>query len=141
MLLVTRRSIEKFLKGKVKEKAGETLVEVMASIFLFLILLAILNGAVSYCSSSLAKNKEIRSENTKILEGLQSATETTSGSLEMKFIATNADMTVKGNQVFTVTVDLAKKKVDYTDSDGNNQTTSFSLFQYKGDASGDGGGS
>lgn len=136
------KSIKNILKARVKKKAGESLVEVMASIFLFLILLAILNGAISYCSNSLAKNKEIRSENTKILEGLQSATETTSGPMEMKFIATNADMTVKGNQVFAVTVDLAKKKVDYTDSDGNNQTTSFSLFQYKEDSgSGDGGGS
>lgn len=136
------KSIKNILKARVKKKAGESLVEVMASIFLFLILLAILNGAISYCSNSLAKNKEIRSENTKILEGLQTAGETTSGSLEMKFIATNADMTVKGNQVFAVSVNLAKKKVDYTDSDGNNQTTSFSLFQYKEDGgSGDGGGS
>lgn len=137
-----KKSIQKILKGRVKKNAGETLVEVMASIFLFLILLAILNGAISYCSNSLAKNKEIRSENAKILEGLQKAQETTDTSLTMDFVATNADMTVKGNQVFAVTVDLAKKKVNYTDSDGNNQTTSFSLFQYKeDDESGDGGGS
>ncbi len=136
-----KKSIQKILKGRVKEKAGETLVEVMASIFLFLILLAILNGAISYCSNALVKNKEIRSENAKILEGLQKAQETTSDSLEMDFVATNADMTVKGNQVFTVTVNLAKKKVNYKDSDGNDQSTSFSLFQYNEDSeSGNGGG-
>lgn len=137
-----KKSIQKILKGRVKKKAGETLVEVMASIFLFLILLAILNGAISYCSNALVKNKEIRSENAKILEGLQKAQETTGPSLKMDFVATNADMTVKGNQVFTVTVDLAKKKVNYTDSAGKNQNTSFSLFQYNEDSeSGDGGGS
>lgn len=137
-----KKSIQKILKGRVKKKAGETLVEVMASIFLFLILLAILNGAISYCSNALVKNKEIRSENAKILEGLQKAQETTAPSLKMDFVATNADMTVKGNQVFTVTVDLAKKKVNYTDSAGKDQNTSFSLFQYNEDSeSGDGGGS
>lgn len=137
-----KKSIQKILKGRVKKKAGETLVEVMASIFLFLILLAILNGAISYCSNALVKNKEIRSENAKILEGLQKAQETTGSSLKMDFVATNADMTVKGNQVFTVTVDLAKKKVNYTDSAGKDQNTSFSLFQYNEDSeSGDGGGS
>lgn len=136
-----KKSIQKILKGRVKKKAGETLVEVMASIFLFLILLAILNGAISYCSNALVKNKEIRSENAKILEGLQKAQETTGSSLKMDFVATNADMTVKGNQVFAVTVDLAKKKVNYTDSDKNDQSTSFSLFQYNEDSeSGNGGG-
>lgn len=136
-----KKSIQKILKGRVKKKAGETLVEVMASIFLFLILLAILNGAISYCSNALVKNKEIRSENAKILEGLQKAQETTGPSLKMDFVATNADMTVKGNQVFTVTVDLAKKKVNYTDSAGKVQNTSFSLFQYNEDSeSGNGGG-
>lgn len=126
------------LKGKLRDKAGETLVEVMASIFLFLILLAILNGAVSYCSRALTKNKEIRADNARVLESLQTATESTSGSLEMNFIATNADMTVKGNQVFAVQVDLAKKEVNYEDSQGADQSTSFSLFE---PTSGEGGGS
>ncbi len=134
---MNKRRKTPILNGRIKKNAGETLVEVMASIFLFLILLAILNGAISYCSNSLQKNKEIRKENQAIISALQSAVETTDGSCEMKFIATNSDMTVKGSQVFSVSVNLAKKKVNYTDGEGKDQTTSFSLFQYKDDGGGD----
>ncbi len=138
MMNILKGRGKKQAEDKIKDKAGETLVEVMASIFLFLILLAILNGAISYCSRALTKNKEIRAENARVLESLQTATESPSGTLEMNFIASNADMTVKGNQVFAVKVDLAKKEVNYKDSQGADQTTSFSLFK---PTSEDGGGS
>ena len=51
---------------KSRANAGETLVEVVASIFIFLILMGILQGAITYSSNSLKKNKEIRSDNAKI---------------------------------------------------------------------------
>ena len=57
---------------KSRANAGETLVEVVASIFIFLILMGILQGAITYSSNSLKKNKEIRSDNAKIMEALQS---------------------------------------------------------------------
>ena len=124
------------LRGRIKRDAGETLVEVMASIFLFLILMAILQGAITYCSNSLQKNKEIRSENAEIIEGLQTAEEkVATSSYEMRFVATNTDMTVKGNQVFAVSVDLAKKAVDYQDSKGASKQVSFSLFESSEDTS------
>ncbi|RHC52297.1 hypothetical protein DW838_02585 [Dorea formicigenerans] len=44
---------------KSRANAGETLVEVVASIFIFLILMGILQGAITYSSNSLKKNKEI----------------------------------------------------------------------------------
>ena len=47
---------------KTRANSGETLVEVTASIFIFLIMLGIIQGAISYSQASLAKNKEIRSE-------------------------------------------------------------------------------
>ena len=56
---------------KSRANAGETLVEVVASIFIFLILMGILQGAITYSSNSLKKNKEIRSDNAKIMEALQ----------------------------------------------------------------------
>jgi len=62
---------------KSRANAGETLVEVVASIFIFLILMGILQGAITYSSNSLKKNKEIRSDNAKIMEALQN-TEVTS---------------------------------------------------------------
>ena len=62
---------------KSRANVGETLVEVVASIFIFLILMGILQGAITYSSNSLKKNKEIRSDNAKIMEALQN-TEVTS---------------------------------------------------------------
>ena len=50
---------------KTRANSGETLVEVTASIFIFLIMLGIIQGAISYSQASLAKNKEIRSEKKK----------------------------------------------------------------------------
>lgn len=45
-------------------------MEVMASIFIFLLMMGILQGAVSYSSASMRKNQEIRQENAKILKEL-----------------------------------------------------------------------
>ena len=114
---------------KSRANAGETLVEVVASIFIFLILMGILQGAITYSSNSLKKNKEIRSDNAKIMEALQN-TEVTSveRNKSIDFNATNSDMSIKGNHVFSVTTDLNKKIVTYTDSKGEEQTTTFYLY-------------
>ena len=76
---------------KTRANSGETLVEVTASIFIFLIMLGIIQGAISYSQASLAKNKEIRSENAKIIEGLQSAATQEEMVKNMQFVATNSD--------------------------------------------------
>lgn len=114
---------------KSKANAGETLVEVVASIFIFLILMGILQGAITYSSNSLKKNKEIRSDNAKIIEALQN-TEAASvkSNTSIDFNATNSDMSVKGNHVFSVATDLDKKVVNYTGSDGKKQTITFYLY-------------
>lgn len=114
---------------KSRANAGETLVEVVASIFIFLILMGILQGAITYSSNSLKKNKEIRSDNAKIMEALQN-TEVTSveRNKSIDFNATNSDMSIKGNHVFSVTTDLNKKIVTYTDSKGEEQTITFYLY-------------
>ena len=52
---------------KTRANAGETLVEVTAGIFLFLIMMGILQGAIAYSNAALAKNKQIRSDNAIIL--------------------------------------------------------------------------
>lgn len=53
-----------------RSRSGDTLVEVMASIFIFLLMMGILQGAVSYSSASMRKNQEIRQENAEILKEL-----------------------------------------------------------------------
>lgn len=56
-----------------RSRSGDTLVEVMASIFIFLLMMGILQGAVSYSSASMRKNQEIRQENAEILKELSTA--------------------------------------------------------------------
>lgn len=56
-----------------RSRSGDTLVEVMASIFIFLLMMGILQGAVSYSSASMRKNQEIRQENAEILKKLSMA--------------------------------------------------------------------
>ena len=91
--------------------------------------MGILQGAITYSSNSLKKNKEIRSDNAKIMEALQN-TEVTSveNNKSIDFNATNSDMSIKGNHVFSVATDLNKKIVTYTDSKGEEQTTTFYLY-------------
>ena len=116
---------------KTKANAGETLVEVVASIFIFLILMGILQGAITYSSNSLEENKKIRSDNAKIIEALQSAQTEPVGnksSHQIAFRAANSDISVIGNQVFTVPTSLNKKVVTYTNSDEKEQTITFYLY-------------
>ena len=63
-ILRQREEEQQVMIKKLREKSGETLVEVLASMFIFLILFGILQGAVSYSHASMQKNKQIREENT-----------------------------------------------------------------------------
>ena len=98
---------------KTRANSGETLVEVTASIFIFL----------------------IRSENAKIIEGLQSAATQEEMVKNMQFVATNSDLTVKGNLVFNINTSLVSKTVVYTDSKGETKSTSFYMYEAVDDGS------
>lgn len=114
---------------KTRANAGETLVEVVASIFIFLILMGILQGAISYSSNALKENKKIRKDNAKVIETLQSADVTSVKEGEnITFVAVNTNMTVLGSQVFSTSTDLMKKVVDYQGSDGKGKQITFYLY-------------
>lgn len=121
------------VKKILHETAGETLVEVLVSIFLFLLMVGILQGAISYSNAALKKNKEIRKENAQILENLRAASEDASSSTTeettLSFSAVSSDFTTLGNQVFQVPVKLKKVPVKYTDANGREETTQFCLYQ------------
>ena len=116
------------MNKRIKPKSGETLVEVVASIFIFLMMIGILQGAISYSSASMKKNKEIRRENAEILQNLSSATTMSGESQNLQFVAVNSTMTTKGNPVFQIQVNLCSKLVDYRDAEGNAQSTTFYLY-------------
>ena len=114
---------------KTRANAGETLVEVVASIFIFLILMGILQGAISYSSNALKENKKIRKDNAKVIEALQNADVTSVKEGEnITFVAANTNMTVLGSQVFSTSTDLMKKVVDYQVSDGKEKQITFYLY-------------
>lgn len=114
---------------KTRANAGETLVEVVASIFIFLILMGILQGAISYSSNALKENKKIRKDNANVIEALQNTQVTSVKEGEsITFVAANTNMTVLGSQVFSTSTDLMKKVVDYQGSDGKGKQITFYLY-------------
>ena len=99
-----------------RSRSGDTLVEVMASIFIFLLMMGILQGAVSYSNASMRKNQEIRQENAEILKELSTAPaeprdDGKDQPVDLAFRAVNADFTQMGSATgFTVKVELYQKK-------------------------------
>lgn len=114
---------------RIKAKSGETLIEVMASMFIFLLMIGVLQGAISYSNSALTKNKEIRANNAAILQELQSSEETVTGSQKtIRFRAADSGLTQVGNIVFSVDAMLDSKNITYTDADNRQQSTTFYLY-------------
>lgn len=114
---------------RIKAKSGETLIEVMASMFIFLLMIGVLQGAISYSNSALTKNKEIRANNAAILQELQSSEETVTGSQKtIRFRAADSGLTQIGNVVFSVDATLDSKQITYTDAEKQQQNTTFYLY-------------
>lgn len=103
-------------------------MEVIASMFIFLILFGILQGAISYSHASMEKNKQIRAQNAEIIQNLASTNTTTGTDKTLQFVATTSDMDQIGNPVFSITANLASKKVPYKDTKGANQIITFYLY-------------
>ena len=121
------------------KNAGETMVEVVASIFIFLILMGIMQGAISYSTASLEKNKEIRANTASVLNQLTQTAVSDQKEKNISFYAVGSDGRI-GNNVFDVLTKLGKKKVVYTDSKGQQQETTFYLYDSVESTAGAGGG-
>ena len=112
--------------GRKNGKSGETLVEIMVSAFLFLILMAVMQGAISFCTNAQRKSEQIREANAEICQNLHSGLAASeNGSRSFNFQAVSADGTVEGAQVFSVNVELKKKVA--SNGDGS-KTATFYLF-------------
>lgn len=124
---------------KSEKNAGETMVEVVASIFIFLILMGIMQGAISYSTASLEKNKEIRANTASVLSQLTQTAVSDQKEQKISFYAVGSDGRI-GNKVFDVQTKLGKKKVVYTDTKGQQQETTFYLYDSVESTAGAGGG-
>lgn len=118
---------------KTKANSGETLVEVVASIFIFMIMIGVLQSAISYSSNALKKNKEIRANNEAVLKSLQNAgSANVTKSETLGFNAANSAMTTKGDTVvFSVETNLLKQTLNYKDAKGQDKQYAFYTFESK----------
>lgn len=101
-------------RSRIRGRSGETLVEIMVSGVLFLTLMAVIQGAVSFCTNAQQRSRETRRANAAICNALrktEDAPGVSDGEASMVFEATSADGTVHGNQVFEVTVKLEKRTI------------------------------
>lgn len=115
---------------KIKANSGETLVEVLLSMVIFMIMLAFLESTISFCSNMQEKNRQIRAENAKIIQELQTVEIEAGGNkTNYTFKASSADGDVTGTKVlFTIPVVLTEKKVTYTTEDGTSKEATFAVF-------------
>lgn len=115
--------------GRKSLSRGESIVEVVASAIIFLMLMALFQSAVMFCTSAQKKSEQIRQDTAEICKKLQTspATVTDSGK-KYEFYAISADGSDVGNKVFEVQANLEQKEVSYQDADGTSQKVIFYLY-------------
>lgn len=122
-------------------RSGETLVEVMVCAVLFLMMVAVMQGAISFAANALQKSAQIRENHAAICRSLRESGEAVTG-IDKKsctFRATSVDGSGTGNEVFTVDVVLGKKTVSYPDGQGGSHTVDFYLYGPVDEEAGGGG--
>lgn len=114
-------------KLKKHKDAGETLVEIMVSAVLFLMMMAVMQGAISFCTNAQHKSEQIRASNAKICRIIRES----GGSTVRSDPYTYAFRSKSGSStVFNIGVNLEKQEVE---SDGKQAV--FYLFTPKGGGS------
>ncbi len=116
--------------SKKRGNAGETIVEVTVSTVIFLLVVAMLQGAVSFCGRAQQKSRQIRYNAAEVAKALrrQSWPENDVGTESFDFYAVGADGT-KGYQVFSVEAVLKEETVDYEAADGTSQSMTFRIYR------------
>lgn len=118
-------------RRKPKEKSGETIVEVIVSAMIFLLLMAVLQGAVTFSGRAQEKSRRIRKENADIFQAIPDAPITQNPASAVgnyTFRAYNTEETTAGKAVFAMEADLGYKDVPFKHADGTEGTIRFYLF-------------
>ena len=112
--------------------SGESLVEVMVGAVILLMMMAVLQGALSFCTNAQQRVEQIRRINEEICQNLRTTSSVPGPeNTEYLFRATTADGETPGPDsatLFRVSVELRTKEVSYQDEDGTIKTTTFYLF-------------
>lgn len=115
----------KRLNAILRQRGGESLVELLAAAVIFLLLMATLHGAVRFSSNSLHRAEEIRKNAAALQESLRSAAVEDGAATEITFQAVSPDGSVTGgNILFKVPVKLQTKKA----TGANGEEVEFRVF-------------
>lgn len=116
-------------RKKGRSASGETLVEVMVSAVIFLLMVALLSGAVSFCTNAQQKSALLRKRNAAVCAALRADAGAGSGSGDatLAFYAVSADGSQTGSLVFNLPVKLATKSI----IDDEGETIEFRLLAPK----------
>ena len=124
-------------KGKNRFNSGESLVEVLVGIFIFLMILAGLQSAVSFSSNAQRKSEEIRRKNTEICRSLHKAAYkagSESKVLEFKAVLPDSGEGAASTPsperplLFKLHVNLGTAEAEYKEEDGSLGKVIFYLF-------------
>ena len=114
---------------RIKSNSGETLVEVMVSMVIFILILGMLQKSITFCVNAQKKSEEIRDNNAIIMLELRNAEKTVLDTSTYGFKATTIDGSEVGTKtLFTFDVNLCEQEVSYTDINGNTKSITFAVF-------------
>lgn len=117
------------LRTLLRERRGETLVEVLVSTVVFLLLLAALSGAVAFAHNAEVRSGEIRDHANELQRSVRSGTAKGEGSqTTFEFRSVSSDGSTGNNVLFSV---KAKKQTITASDDAGNQTD-FYVFGKEG---------
>lgn len=120
---------------RIKSRSGESIVEVMVSAAVFLLLVAVLEGAILFSNAAQRKSSQIRTDSASICKALQSTPAEGNEAASYEFYAVSSGGTV-GNKVFTVKPVKQKKEVKYTKTDGSEDRVTFYVYGVSGSGGG-----
>ena len=116
------------LRTLLRERRGETLVEVLVSTVVFLLLLAALSGAVAFAHNAEVRSGEIRDHANELQRSVRSGTAKGEDRPPFEFRSVSSDGSTGDNVLFSV---KAKKQTITASDDAGNQTD-FYVFGKEG---------
>ena len=116
------------LRTLLRERRGETLVEVLVSTVVFLLLLAALSGAVAFAHNAEVRSGEIRDHANELQRSVRSGTAEGKDCQTFEFRSVSSDGSTGDNVLFSV---KAKKQTITASDDAGNQTD-FYVFGKEG---------
>lgn len=115
---------------RIRSDSGESLVEVLVSMLIFLMMVAVMQGAISFCTNAQHKSEQIRKNNAEICEkAWKTEPVAAGGTAFFQFTAVSADGSLAGTTtLFKIETRLGEKKVSCTDADGNTREYTFYVY-------------